>query len=436
MGRLNLFQRTMLHWRELHPYNAVHVVHIQYQLPQVALAERIAAALEANGLTGFTIDAGRRWFRYEGGPADVALEVLPGGSNPFGVVCSEVERQINLPFPLAGRANPFRFFAVTSADSFHLGLAYDHFVAGGDSIVLLLERIAASCAASEPPPGPRPELYPPTYRSVLLRHPVALMNCLLRLPAFIGDSRRSFRPRYRVGHGAHAGVVQFRLDPSRLAALRRASKAWNVTVNDVLLAGLLLALAPLAGDRRRAARRRALAIASIINTRADFGARAQHAFGQFLASFRVTHAVPDGIGLHQLALDVHAQTARIRREKRYLQIILTLGLASLMWPFLSPRRRGGFFAKYHPVWAGLTALNVDAIWGKSGKDSVRLRDYFRVASTGPLCPFVFAVTTAGNALRVGVTYRTGAFYRPQVEEVIANFVRCIDDLERIETCAA
>src|SRR5262245_55153752 len=115
-GRLNLFQRAMLHWRELHPYSAVHVVHIQRPLSQVARTERIAAVLEASGLTGFAIDAGRRRFRYAGGPAQVALEILPGGSNPFGVVCSEVERQINLPFPLAGGANPFRFFAVTSAE--------------------------------------------------------------------------------------------------------------------------------------------------------------------------------------------------------------------------------------------------------------------------------------------------------------------------------
>jgi hypothetical protein len=434
-GRLNLFQRAMLHWRELHPYNAVHVAHVRGPMPQ-ALAQRIGATLEASGLTGFSIDRARRRFRYAGGPAEVTLEVLPGGSNPFAVVCGEVERQLNLPFPLAAHANPFRFFAVTSADSFHLGLAYDHFVAGGESIVGLLGRIVASCVAPEPPSGPRPELYPPTYSRVLLRHPVALANCLLRLPGFVGDARRSCRPRYRMEEGTHSGLVHFRLDPPRLAALRRASKAWNVTVNDVFLAGLLIAVSPLAAYRHSAPRRRELAVTSVINTRGDFGAAARYAFGQFLASFRVSHTVPHGIGLRELALDVHAQTARIRREKRYLQIIFALGLAGLMWPFLSPHRRAGFFAKYHPVWAGLTTLNVDAVAGESGNDGARWRDYFRVGSTGPLCPMVFAFTTAGDAVRVGVTYRAAALNRSEVEEVVTSFVRCIDKLEPAEACAA
>ena len=107
-----------------------------------------------------------------------------------------------------------------------------------------------------------------------------------------------------------------------------------------------------------------------------------------------------------------------------------------MWPFLSGARREGFYAKYHPVWGGVTPLNVDALWGKSGRDDVRSWEYFRAVPTGPLCPLVFAVTTAQDAMHVGVSYRTAAFSRTMVDDVTAAFRRCIDGLEKAEACAA
>jgi hypothetical protein len=439
-GRLNLFQRMMLRWREMHPYSAVHIVRIPRPLGEVALAERIGRTLEAHGLTGLVLDRRHRRFDYAGGPAEVTLEVLRGDVDPLGIVCREIERQLNLPFPHELHENPFRFFAVTSADSFHLGLAYDHFIAGGESIALLLRAIAEACAGSGSAGAaasrPGLELYPATYRELFLRHPLVSAKGLISLPQLVATSRRSFRPRYRLEGGAHNGFAYFRLDPGHLAALRRAARAWGVTINDLFLAGLLQALSPLAADRRRGRRRRELAVASIVNAREDFGAEPRRVFGQFLASFSVAHPVPEGIGLRELARDVHAWTARIKRDKLYLQMIMALGLSSLMWPFLSGPRREGFYAKYHPVWGGVTPLNMDALWGTSGRDGVQSWEYFRAVPTGPLCPLVFAVTTAQDTIHVGVSYRTAAFSRTMVDDVTAAFRRCIDGLQEAEACAA
>ena len=49
-------------------------------------------------------------------------------------------------------------------------------------------------------------------------------------------------------------------------------------------------------------------MASIVNARDDFGADPRRTFGQFLASFRIAHPVPEGIGLRELVQDVHAET--------------------------------------------------------------------------------------------------------------------------------
>ena len=252
-GRLNLFQRMMLRWSELHPYSGVHVIRILQPLAEQRLAERIARQLEAHGLTGLVVDADGRWFRYEGGAAQVTLDVMSGAQDPFAAVCGAIERQLNAPFPHQRLVNPFRFFAVAAADSFHLGLAYDHFIAGGDSIALLLKGIADDFSASERagPGDPAPVLYPATYRRLVVRHPLAFLRSLFGLPRQLARSRRSFRPRYRDEDDAHNGFAYLKLNPTQLAALRQAGKAWGVTINDVFLGSLLQALSPLAADRRQ-----------------------------------------------------------------------------------------------------------------------------------------------------------------------------------------
>ena len=62
-GKLNLFQAAMIRWREMHPYNAVHVVHVPRPLDAPRLEAGIRRRLEELGLTGLGLD--RRRLRYE-----------------------------------------------------------------------------------------------------------------------------------------------------------------------------------------------------------------------------------------------------------------------------------------------------------------------------------------------------------------------------------
>ena len=141
-GRLNLFQSAMLRWRELYPYNAVHAITIDGTLDRPRLARAIDRLLESLGLTGLELDHAGRRFAYRGGPNGSALEFLDGGREPRAALEREMERQLNLPFAREGRVEPFRFFAVDAGERFHLGLAYDHFLAAGDSIATLLAHLA------------------------------------------------------------------------------------------------------------------------------------------------------------------------------------------------------------------------------------------------------------------------------------------------------
>jgi hypothetical protein len=428
-GRLNLFQRMMLRWRELHPYNPVHVVLIPAPLDRARLQACIDRHLESLGLTGLVVDLKRWRFRYAGGPANADLSVRAAGADPISVLSAEIEREFNAWFPDEIRTTPFRFVAVDAGGEFHLALAYDHFVAGGDSIALLLRDIAERYTGGVPAEAAlQPlEMYPATYRSLLLRHPLWVLQGLTGLPRMVASARRSFRPRYGSAGDQYNAFKLFSLGPGVLDGLRGASKAWGVTFNDLLMASVLQALAPLAPERARQPRRRELAVASIVNIRDDFGPAARAALSPFLASFRVSHPVPAGIGLRELVRAVHAETARVKAKRADLVSLLALGVSGLMWPFLSLRQRARFFIKYHPAWAGITTLNVNTLWGRrDGRDAPF--DYIRAVPTGPLCPMVFAVTTVRDVLHVGVSYRTAAFSPAAIDGVAKEFVRCVESL--------
>src|SRR4029453_16984928 len=136
-GRLNLFQSAMLRWRDLHPYSAVHVVRVPVPLDGEWLKAAIEDQLAFAGLAGLVLDRRRRRYEYRGGKPTFELTIVDDAPPERSTLCGEIERQLNRPFPADGRIDPFRFFVLPEAGAFRFGLAYDHFIAGGDSIVAL-----------------------------------------------------------------------------------------------------------------------------------------------------------------------------------------------------------------------------------------------------------------------------------------------------------
>jgi protein-S-isoprenylcysteine O-methyltransferase Ste14 len=428
-GRFNLFQRMMLRWRELHPYNPVHVVRVPGPLDAARLRACIGARLEAAGLTGLVRDGGQWRFRYAGGPAVVDLGVTRAKNDTADELARLIEREFNRPFAASADAQPFRFQAIDAGDSFHLALAYDHFIASGDSVARLLTAIACAYAGAGGS-APAPELYPPTYRALFIRHPMAALRSLLALPRLVASARHAYRPPCSDADDLSNAFISFQLDRGQTQALHAIRKAWGATLNDVLLAILLQALSPTATGRRAARRRNELAIASILNMRSDFDGNATQAVSPFLAAFRVGHPMPDGVGLKTLVQQVHAETQRARQRHLYLQSILALALSAMLWPLLTPRRRAGFYLKHYPTSAGLTTLNVDALWAGVDDSVVARLDYLRAVPTGPLCPMVVAVTVVHDRLHVGVAFRTAVYLPAAVADITAEFRRCIERLSK------
>jgi hypothetical protein len=426
-GRLNLFQSAMLRWRDLHPYSAVHVVQIREPFDRARVESAIASQLSAAGLTGFSLDRARGRYEYCGGPAAVELEVVARAGDHHTAIRTEIERQLNRPFPGDGTFVPLRFFAHDQGTEFGLGLAYDHFIAGGDSIVVLLNDIVRRYLGASMQ-RPKPNLYPATFRPLFLRNAGKLVRGLHWLPRIAASCRRGMRPRF-TDHGDGYNAFEFvTLAPPAVSTLRGKAKKLGVTFNDLLLAIMLKALSHDLPEASRAGRRREVAVASIVNLRSETGYATHEAFGQFLSSMRVSHRVPDGITVEALALDVHRETMRFKRRKLYLQTLLAVQINGVVWRFLDTRRRQRLYAKAYPVLAGLTSLNVDALWESPTKDG-QAPAYLRAVPTGPVAPLVVAATSSGNALALGLSYRRSAFTAEKVA-TIGHFVAdCVCSLQ-------
>ena len=424
-GRLNLFQATMLRWRELYPYNAVHAVRVDAPLDAARLANTINAVLEARGLGGLALDPARNRFEYSGGPSRVALDVLEGGADPGRVLDAAIERGINASFAPSGPLDPFRFFVVDAGATHHLGVAYDHVVAGGDSIADLLAEIVLRDTTAQRPPA-APSLYPPTCRRVFARHALSLLGGFAAVPGAIAGLRRSQRPRYRFGDDRRNAFASARIDAAGVAAMKRAANAWGVTRNDLLLALLIRSLAPVVGHGD-GGRRREIGVATIVNLRRDFGTPVRATFGQFLSSYRYAHPTPVGIALETLARELHVQTARVRRRRLYLVTLVVLAGVGALWPWLTPARRARVYAKHYAAWAGLTPLDVDAVWRDAGAAHPPSA-YLRAVSTGPATPLILAATTASNELHLGLSYRSAAFDANDIVRITAALLAGVKEL--------
>jgi hypothetical protein len=415
----------MLDWRDMHPYVAVHAVRIARPLDAAALTGAIDETLSTAGLTGLELDRAHGRYAWRGGAPETRLEVITSGADWPVTLARTFERQLNEPFPRAGRIDPFRFFAIDAGDAFFLGLAYDHFIAGGDSIIVLLNAIFDRYAGFAVPAASL-ALYPHRHWRLFVRHPWRFARGMARLPAMAASCRRTVRPRYRSLENGHNAFAFFTLDPTEFIALRNAAKGWGVTLNDALIALLLLAQDARLAQRDRAKRRHELAVASIINLRDAHGQDVRAVFGQFLSSFRVSHPVPPGITLYELALDVHRATARVKREKLFLTTLCAIAVDRVIGRFQTRRQRMGVYAKAYPVGAGVSSLNASALWRAADGSGPPL--YVRGVPTGPASPIAVAVTTSGDVLCIGLSYRTSGMGPEEVAKIQTDIRSRIDAL--------
>jgi hypothetical protein len=418
----------MLQWNDLHPYNAVHVVRIPEALDLERLRTVINGTLEKHGLTNLTLDRAQGTYHYRGGPAVCEIKSIACGEDPRPSFHAEIENQLNTAFAQKESFNPFRFFVAVERNSISLGVAYFHAVADAESLVLLMKDIVEAYTGKNGPGVSSPvDLYPPRYDNLLRHRPGVFASRLTALPSMVRAVRCSCRPRYRNAENLDNGFTYFSLKPETLLSLIKAGKSRGITLNDLFLALLLRGISPLAPERTQAARRRMISVGCIVNIRKDLALGSQRTFGLFLGSFVVSHEVPRGISLMDLAMDIRRQTLEIKRKRLYLGTPLELAVAHFTYSLFSTKRRKKFYQKHYPLWGGATNMNLNSLWAQPPGE--RPIDYFRAVSTGPATPLVLSVTTVREVVNIGLTYRSTVFSAAEIEHLKADFLATLVTLE-------
>lgn len=413
-GRLNIFQRTMLDWNELHPYNAVHIARVPGTVDPHRLTRIVQATLESHGLTNLALSRASGRFDYAGGPANVEFTVLDGSEDPHASLTIEIEQQLNTAFPIDGRFSPFRFVLVPCDHSFFLLIVYLHAIADAESIVYLMRNIVGDYLGKGESGGLDPIRLAIDGRGTPWGNPLRLTRLLTSFPARWRDARTSCRPRYQDASDFKNGFSFISLPPDSLHALLKTAKALGATLNDLFLALAMKSLSPLAANRARVSRRRKIAFGSIVNVRKELELDAGN-FGLFLGSFVVAHEIPDSVSMPDLVRHIRRETFRIKDRKQYLATPWQLAIARTAFRFVSAKSRRSFYQRYYPLWGGITNMNLNSMWDE-WNDRMPM-DYFRAVSTGPVTPLVLSLTTAREALNVGLSYRTTVFSASEIERV-------------------
>jgi len=419
----------MLQWNELHPYNVVHVFRIPAALDLERLRNVVNGRLEAHGLTGLALNRKRGTYHYHGGPVSCEIKIINGGENPRELLRAEIERQLNTAFIQSGRFNPFKFFVVPEQDCFSLGVVYFHAVADAESVVLLIKEMLEAYLKGNGSQFFKPVNLYPGRRDSLLGQPGLVARKIAALPAFVRDMRSS----HRLPHGDESDCSNrfafLSLNSGQLNSLLKTAKAWDVTLNDLFLSILMQSFSHLKSDRAREPKRRKISVGCIVNLRKDLGLENQRAFGLFLGSMVVTHEIPDGMSLMELAKDVRRQTLAIKQSKIYMATSLEMFFGRFMLSWFPLERRRKLYQKHYPLRGGITNVNLNSLWQQPpGEKPV---DFFRAISTGPVTPLVLSITTVGDIVNLGITYRTMVYSELDIERIKGDF---LEISERLKNC--
>lgn len=421
-GKLNEFQKTLLQWAGLHPYNAVHIIEIGRTLTPESVKENITRVLDICHLGQVQIDEQRGTYTFRTGVPHVPLRVLEVSSEDM--LDAEITRQLNEPFPTDSSFTPFRFFLCHGPTSSRLGVAYFHVVADAESVTRLLLEITRQVLADQPTTVCTDGLLPLHSSRVssgsLFSTPWKMFRAVKKIRAL----RQSYRPPLCKTNDFRNEYFRFELEREDTARVLSKARSWGVTVNDLCLAATLLADAAITQNRFQGSRPQ-LSVGCIVNLRRDVKEARRRDFGLFLGFFTVTHLVPPDITFQQLARDIHAQTQTAKERKLYLAAPFELRTSRFIFGRMPVEKKRNFYRKSYPVWGGITNMRVDELCRASGIEGIL--GYHRGVSTGPALPYAVGITGACGQLNFGVSFRPIMISRAQIEDIMDQFSKLLTE---------
>ena len=236
VGRLNVFQRVMLQWSELSPYNAAHTYRLAGPLDLPALEEAVRETFATNGIGIAEIDPDGVWYRHQRDD-DPTIEVVDGEGPAEDRLVDHVARGINRPF---GRpfCRPFRISAVDGGPRSHyVTLLYDHWAADSVGARLIMRHVLGRYLKLAIPVNSDPlDLYPGTYGEVFgnrLRGARLAMPVLRSLGGWL-KNRTARQTAYASTSQMSVGYALYRVRRETLQAVRQFARRNGASANIAL----------------------------------------------------------------------------------------------------------------------------------------------------------------------------------------------------------
>lgn len=414
VASLNVFQRLVRTWEEVHPYNAAQVVTLKTAVAPHEAQRAWYQVLEAMGLGRVRVDS--RHLKYEplnGEASRYPLRVVPADVDLSTYLSSELNRPFDDP-----DEPPFRPLLIADPHRSTLGVVYRHWVADSVSIRQMLQRWH-DAMANRPPSDVPPGMVASGYWKLFGRGRGDLRIDRTVLALFRSHMR--FRQVLKVQSARTEDYGVRVLLASRpivcAKGLREYARKHDTTVGNVLLAALAEASARHIPFQHRPNRRN-VAVGNIVDLRPHTHRDISDGFGLLLGFVHVVCRPTDLSDWERLLRGVTLQNRASRPV--VAQDSGAWMLAALkMRRLVPPDRLYRFYRKELPLAAGLSNVNLGAHW-PAEDHPLPADEYLRVSPTGPMAPAVLSATTLGERMKLALTYRTALITEDQAQAILMN----------------
>jgi protein-S-isoprenylcysteine O-methyltransferase Ste14 len=425
---LSPFQRAMLLWEHLHPYNAAHAVQLAQPARPPALQTAVERVCGAAGIGALAVDeaSGTYWYL----PAEsVPVRYVECRGPAHEPLRDLVADELNQPFS-GEPQHPIRWIILDDPQNqAHFVIAvYRHVAADAHAIELLLSAVLREYAG-QPSSGSTltwrgfdfHDLMTPLRRTGL-----ALLASFRTAALYFRFRFMHKMPDERAG-GDETQVLLRRVAPGLMERLSRACRQADVGPNDVFAAALASAIAALTPDRHTSRHRRALALAATLDARSVAGhADLTSWFGNCVGDMLLMIGRPDD-DLPRVVAQVRKQS---RWKKRRRAAALAVSSARLffvrcIWPLFHVPHNRRSYRKLFPICGGVSTVSV--FLQRLDGLSERMIGYWRICPPGPAMPIVLAPTILGSVLSLGLTYRTSCLSARTANELLNGVCARLDE---------
>jgi hypothetical protein len=393
-GDLNIFQKLMLQWEGLHPYNGIQLLRLGGGRPEMAdLSGAWIRASAAVGMGGaFRTD--HTWWldRRSAVVEPVSIE----GADEVAAV-EGLGVWLNRRF--AEGEVPVIPLVVRVPGAWMMGLAYRHYVADSVTVRRWIHAWWRELNGQPLAWSERQAIRAVGYhRAFAGSGGFSMVKGLLDTGRVMGDMARAQRLtgpyECSAQHVLHLGQVAGGRD------LLRSAREVGAKVTDVLLAVVGLA-AMRHGPMKRSSNRDHLALGSIIDlrplARRDLGDGLYLGYTNCLLGPSFTGSVAAAVRCIARQSYVQRQTGQAGGSMFRMAAALAGGRV------FRGKRLYEFYRKRMPLAAGLSNVNLTGSWVE--RECPTGTGYLRVSPVGPTMPIVLASTTCEGAMGVTLTYR-------------------------------